>query len=91
MPRRQGFIVWLFTPGSFLKIKQLAQFFGILFSTEQVVKILILAKNGLGYILGSFFTYSSGQPVFYNPFACFQTLKTSLSLFLFLKIQYPMS
>jgi hypothetical protein len=58
MPRRQGFIVWLFTPGSFLKIKQLAQFFGILFSTEQVVKILILAKHGLGYILGSFFSHT---------------------------------
>jgi hypothetical protein len=36
----------------------------LLISTETVV--LILAKNGLGFILGNFFKNSSGHPVRYE-------------------------
>jgi hypothetical protein len=39
-----------------LKITEVAQFFGLLFSTESLV--LIFDKNGLGYILSSFFSYN---------------------------------
>jgi hypothetical protein len=40
----------------------MAQFSGLHFATENVTHVLILAKNGLGYILGDFFTNASGHP-----------------------------
>jgi hypothetical protein len=39
-----------------------AQILGLLLSTVKVMKALILTKNGVGYILGDFFTNSSGHP-----------------------------
>jgi hypothetical protein len=51
----------LFTLGSFSKITQGAEKFGaILF--QRIDYVLILTKNGLGYILGDLFTNSSGHP-----------------------------
>jgi hypothetical protein len=48
------------TLGSFLKIAVVAQFLGAtLFHSTSYV--LIWAKQGLGYILGDFFTNSSGH------------------------------
>jgi hypothetical protein len=53
----------MFTFGSFLEITEVAQIFGILSYTYSKSYVLIL-KNGLGNILGGFFTNSSGHPVF---------------------------
>jgi hypothetical protein len=47
--------------GGFSKITELAQIFGLLFP-QRSSYVFILAKNGLGYILGDFFTNSSGHP-----------------------------
>jgi hypothetical protein len=47
--------------GSFLQITEIAQIIGLLISTKNY--ILIMTKNGLGYILGDFFTNVSGHPV----------------------------
>jgi hypothetical protein len=52
--------VWLLTLGSGLKITKAANFYGVLFPMVPV--IINLTKNGLGYILGDFFTNSSGHP-----------------------------
>jgi hypothetical protein len=47
--------------GSFLKTTEGAQIIWLLFF--QVNRdVLVLTKNGLGYILGDFFTDSSGHP-----------------------------
>jgi hypothetical protein len=46
--------------GSFLKITEVAQIFGLPFSTAK--KVFILKNNGLGNILGDFFAKSSGHP-----------------------------
>jgi hypothetical protein len=45
----------------YFKITQLAQMYWLLFTTVKSV-LLILTKNELGYILGDFFTNSSGHP-----------------------------
>jgi hypothetical protein len=44
-------------------IIEVAQILGSIFSMRQARYVLILAKNGLGYIFGDFFTNSSGRPV----------------------------
>jgi hypothetical protein len=49
-----------FTFGMFLKIKEVAHF-GAIFSNSTRY-VLILTNNWLGYILGDFFTNSSGHP-----------------------------
>jgi hypothetical protein len=52
----------------FLTIAEVTQIFGFFgqfvanFCTVKVIYSLILTKNALGYILGEFFTYSSGHP-----------------------------
>jgi hypothetical protein len=48
----------LFTLGSFFIFTQVPHFFGDYFFTGKR-DLLISAKNGLGYILGDFFTSSS--------------------------------
>jgi hypothetical protein len=45
----------------FLKITEEAQMFGLLVSTEKRY-VLILRKNGFGYVLGSIFKNSSSHP-----------------------------
>jgi hypothetical protein len=45
-----------------LKIKQEAQSLRLPFSTVKVMYLHNFDKNGLGYILGDFFTNSSGHP-----------------------------
>jgi hypothetical protein len=50
----------LFSLGRFSKITQLAQISGLLFSTVKIINFD--KKNGPGYILGDFFTNSSGHP-----------------------------
>jgi hypothetical protein len=50
-------IGWLFTLGSFFKKTGVTKVFGQFFRGTNYV--LILADNGLGYILGTFFTNSS--------------------------------
>jgi hypothetical protein len=45
----------------FFLITELAHFFGLLFP-QRTSYVFILTKNGLGYILGDFFTNSSGHP-----------------------------
>jgi hypothetical protein len=43
--------------------EELAQILSyVLFSMVKVMFVLILRKNGLGYILGDFFTNTSGHP-----------------------------
>jgi hypothetical protein len=46
----------------FRKVQKNPYFWGPLFSTVKAMNVLILTKNGLGYILGDFFTNSSGHP-----------------------------
>jgi hypothetical protein len=41
--------------GRFLKISEVAQIYGTTFS-QSICSLFILTKNGLGYILGDFFT-----------------------------------
>jgi hypothetical protein len=48
----------LFSLGSFLKIIKAAQ----LLCLHGNIYVFVLTKNGLGYILGDFFTNSSGHP-----------------------------
>jgi hypothetical protein len=55
-------IVRLFTLGSFLKLKEAAQIFGLLFSHGEKYVCNNFDKNGLGYMLGDFLTNSSGHP-----------------------------
>jgi hypothetical protein len=43
-----------------MKIKELADMFGLLF--PQLIICINFDKKGLGYILGDFFTNSSGHP-----------------------------
>jgi hypothetical protein len=45
-----------------LEIKTVAHIFGVLFSTIGSGFALILAKNGIGYIVSDFFTNSSVHP-----------------------------
>jgi hypothetical protein len=52
---------YFFPLGIFLKITKVAPYFGLLFSTENVV-YYILQKNGLDFILGDFFASTSGHP-----------------------------
>jgi hypothetical protein len=52
----------LFSLGSFLRLRKYPKILGNFFRSSGFV-VLILAKNGLGYILGDFFTNSSGHPV----------------------------
>jgi hypothetical protein len=51
----------LFTLGSFSKIAKVTQIFLATF-LHRTYGVLILAKQGLGYIFGKIFTNSSGQP-----------------------------
>jgi hypothetical protein len=51
---------WASTLGSFFEKREVAQILGLLFSTVRVM-FQYLRKN-LGYILGNFFTNSSGHP-----------------------------
>jgi hypothetical protein len=44
----------------FFNISEIAQIYGLLFS-QIICSVLILTKNGFGYILGDFFTNSSGH------------------------------
>jgi hypothetical protein len=46
----------------FSKITEVAHILLLLFYKVKVVYISFLTKNGLGYILGNFFTNSSGHP-----------------------------
>jgi hypothetical protein len=55
-------IGWLFTLGSFLKMTKVAQIYGLHFPNVSATCVLILRKNGLGYLLGAFFANSSGHP-----------------------------
>jgi hypothetical protein len=50
----------LYTLGSFFNFTKVAQSFGLLFS-RRTSFVLILTKNGFGYILGDFLTKSSGH------------------------------
>jgi hypothetical protein len=51
----------LFTTGSYLKITEVTYIFGLLYT---MVKLRDkFGENGLGYILGDFFTNSSGHLV----------------------------
>jgi hypothetical protein len=52
----------LFTLGSQFLIAEVAHKVGVLLATVKVMYALILSKNVLGYILGEFFTNSSGHP-----------------------------
>jgi hypothetical protein len=53
----------LFTLDSFMKITEVDDIFVLLFTRyTSVDHVLILTKNGLGYILGVFFTNTSGHP-----------------------------
>jgi hypothetical protein len=45
-----------------LAILKVAHIFGLLFPTVKVMHLHIMAKNGLGHILGEFLTNSSGHP-----------------------------
>jgi hypothetical protein len=54
-------IVHLTTWISFSKITEAAQIWGLFFTNGKIC-VPILTKNGLGYILGDFFTNSSGHP-----------------------------
>jgi hypothetical protein len=55
-------VLLLFALGTYVKTTEVAHIFGLLNSTVKVYA-LILTKPGLGYILGEFFTNSSGHPV----------------------------
>jgi hypothetical protein len=50
----------LFSLGSFFKITELAEIFDLLFFHGKS-SVLSLTNNGLGYILGEFYTNSSGH------------------------------
>jgi hypothetical protein len=68
-------IVRLFYLGSLLKLSKVAQILGLCITTVQVTYVLILTKNGLGYILVDFFINSSGHPGHYiNDMANFRLL-----------------
>jgi hypothetical protein len=54
----------IFSLGCFMKNTNLSQIFVPLFYTVKV--IIIFTKNGLGCILGDFFTNSSGHPAFWS-------------------------
>jgi hypothetical protein len=49
------------TLGSFAKITQTTQILWLLFSTVKIMQYFS-QKNGLGFILGHFFTNASGHP-----------------------------
>jgi hypothetical protein len=53
----------LFTSGLFLKITEVAQILKLLFARVKSYA-LISTKDGLGYVLGDFYTNSSGRPDF---------------------------
>jgi hypothetical protein len=52
------FLPWIV----FLEMIEAGHIVRLLFSTFRLGYELILPKNGLGYILGDFLTYSSGHP-----------------------------
>jgi hypothetical protein len=57
----------LFALGSVLKITEVAQIFSLLFSMVRGVYVSISTNNWLGYILGDFFTNSSGHSAKTDP------------------------
>jgi hypothetical protein len=52
----------LFTLGSSSENDKSSPNFGICTFQEGKIDVLVLTKNGMGYILGDFFTNSSGHP-----------------------------
>jgi hypothetical protein len=48
------------------------------FSEEEIISVLLLRKNGLGYILGDFFTNSSGHPGLFERRRKFEKLPISM-------------
>jgi hypothetical protein len=60
-PKRLKFASLLFTFGGFLKLQKQTQKFWVAFFNGNS-NALNLSLNGLGYILGDFFTKSSGYP-----------------------------
>jgi hypothetical protein len=71
--------------GSFLKITEVAQNFLAAFFHEKRLCI-ILDRNGLGYILGNFFTYSSGHPDANPRYSSFKIKAASASACFYLTV-----
>jgi hypothetical protein len=57
LPLGQHFIF-----GRFLRTTEVAQHFGASFSTVPVMFVIIFDKAALGFVLGDFFTNTSGHP-----------------------------
>jgi hypothetical protein len=69
---RRFFANWLIVYfGQCFSIAEVAEIFGLNFSAVKVY-VLTLTKNGLGYILGDFFTFSSRHPAHGIIFVCFE-------------------